>query len=205
MEVGKKIVAARKMKGFTQEELSDATHITVRTIQRIESGESTPRAFTVKAIAAALGIEFESLAGSAQPANPGPLITETFPNDSADLAGGLHYLHLLWLSCFSFVLIPFVHFLVPAMLLRNYKKKVPGILPEGRKIIRGQVYWQIGLSLAMLATLAYNLIVVRSMGVSRPVHYLWTYFVFALINSVFIAVALWKLSRGQRATELVTG
>ncbi|MFT3946550.1 MAG: helix-turn-helix transcriptional regulator [Agriterribacter sp.] len=63
METHKKNALARKKKGLTQEQLADITNITVRTIQRIESGKSIPRAFTIKTIASALGCSFEELAG----------------------------------------------------------------------------------------------------------------------------------------------
>ena len=53
--LGKKISELRKQKGLTQEELVEMCSINVRTIQRIESGETTPRPFTIKTILEALG------------------------------------------------------------------------------------------------------------------------------------------------------
>ncbi len=53
-ELGKKISELRKEKGLTQEELVDKCNISVRTLQRIEAGEVTPRSYTVKTILAAL-------------------------------------------------------------------------------------------------------------------------------------------------------
>ena len=53
-ELGKRIVELRKAKGFTQEELVEKCNINVRTLQRIESGEVTPRSYTVKTIFTAL-------------------------------------------------------------------------------------------------------------------------------------------------------
>ncbi|WP_233131540.1 helix-turn-helix domain-containing protein [Tenacibaculum holothuriorum] len=52
--LGKKISELRKQKGLTQEELVEKCNINVRTIQRIEAGETTPRSFTIKAILEAL-------------------------------------------------------------------------------------------------------------------------------------------------------
>lgn len=56
-ELGKKILELRKSKGFTQEELVEKCNINVRTIQRIEAGDVTPRSFTVKTILEALGVD----------------------------------------------------------------------------------------------------------------------------------------------------
>jgi transcriptional regulator with XRE-family HTH domain len=53
-ELGKKISQIRNSKGLTQEALVEKCNISVRTIQRIENGEVTPRSYTVKAIMEAL-------------------------------------------------------------------------------------------------------------------------------------------------------
>jgi transcriptional regulator with XRE-family HTH domain len=54
----------RLKKGITQEELAAKTHISVRTIQRIENGNVIPRAFTLQSIALALEVDFEELINS---------------------------------------------------------------------------------------------------------------------------------------------
>lgn len=53
-ELGRKIAELRKAKGLTQEELVDKCKLSVRTLQRIESGEVAPRSHTIKVIFAAL-------------------------------------------------------------------------------------------------------------------------------------------------------
>ena len=59
--LGKKITELRKQKGLTQEELVEKCNVTVRTIQRIESGETTPRIYTIKTILNALGLDYEKV------------------------------------------------------------------------------------------------------------------------------------------------
>ena len=59
--LGKKIIELRKKKGLTQEELVEKCNINVRTIQRIEAGETTPRIFTIKIILNALGLDYEKV------------------------------------------------------------------------------------------------------------------------------------------------
>ena len=51
----------RKLKGFTQDELSEKTTVGVRTIQRIEKGEVQPHLQTVKLLAVGLDIEVDDL------------------------------------------------------------------------------------------------------------------------------------------------
>jgi transcriptional regulator with XRE-family HTH domain len=60
-ELGQKILELRKAKGLTQEELVELCNINVRTIQRIEAGEVTPRSYTIKSILEVLGYEFKEI------------------------------------------------------------------------------------------------------------------------------------------------
>ena len=53
-ELGKQISELRKNNGLTQEELAEQCKITVRTLQRIESGDATPRNYTLVTIFNAL-------------------------------------------------------------------------------------------------------------------------------------------------------
>lgn len=60
-ELGKILTNLRNEKGLTQEELVEKCNISVRTIQRIEAGEVTPRSYTVKTILAALDQDLETI------------------------------------------------------------------------------------------------------------------------------------------------
>ncbi|QCR23159.1 helix-turn-helix domain-containing protein [Pontibacter sp. SGAir0037] len=62
-ELGKKILDLRKAKGLTQEELVEKCNISVRTLQRIESGEVTPRSYTIRIIFAALDYNHADVIG----------------------------------------------------------------------------------------------------------------------------------------------
>jgi transcriptional regulator with XRE-family HTH domain len=58
LDFGKKLIDVRKAKGLTQEEVAEKCKITVRTIQRVESGLVQPRAYTIKTISDVLGFDF---------------------------------------------------------------------------------------------------------------------------------------------------
>ncbi len=60
-KLAENLVYQRKLKGLTQKELSDRTNVTVRTIQRIEKGETDPHLQTVRLLAAALEVEVDEL------------------------------------------------------------------------------------------------------------------------------------------------
>lgn len=52
--LGRKIAELRKARGLTQEELVDQCNLSVRTLQRIESGDVSPRSYTQRIIFTAL-------------------------------------------------------------------------------------------------------------------------------------------------------
>jgi len=58
LDFGTKLIDVRKAKGLTQEEVAEKCKITVRTIQRVESGLVQPRAYTIKTISDVLGFDF---------------------------------------------------------------------------------------------------------------------------------------------------
>ena len=60
-ELGRKISELRKAKGLTQEELVEKCNISVRTLQRIETGEVVPRSYTIRTILAALDYDLSTI------------------------------------------------------------------------------------------------------------------------------------------------
>jgi uncharacterized Tic20 family protein len=57
-DIGLKVAEMRQQKGFTQEQLAEYCDVSPRTIQRIESGEVEPRAFTRNNLSNALDFDF---------------------------------------------------------------------------------------------------------------------------------------------------
>lgn len=58
VEFGKELIKIRKSKALTQTELADKCELSLRTIQRIESGDVKPRAFTIKRLSQVLDYNF---------------------------------------------------------------------------------------------------------------------------------------------------
>jgi len=56
--IGQKIIDARLGKNLTQSELADICRLNIRTIQRIENGEVSPRSYTLRLINEALETDF---------------------------------------------------------------------------------------------------------------------------------------------------
>lgn len=92
------LVYQRKLKGFTQDELSERTTVGVRTIQRIEKGEVQPHLQTVKLLAVGLDVEVEDL------------IVLDIPNEEVIQRKWMLLLHG---TPFVGLIIPFANVLVP--------------------------------------------------------------------------------------------
>ena len=56
-----RILTIRKSKGFSQELLAEQSGVSLRTIQRVEQGETVPRGHTMQALATALGVPLDAL------------------------------------------------------------------------------------------------------------------------------------------------
>lgn len=180
MSLHHKITTARKNKGLTQEELADKANVTIRTIQRIESGETVPRNYTLKSLAVALDIPFEQLVikeDLPQPLNDQP---EKLRSEDAS-----HFLQMINLSSFSYLVLPFIHFLIPALMLKNGKQQDPAVIRFGRRLVRIQIYWVVATNLLMLLTVVYNLFMARPAHIMF-IHYLWPCFIMYFLNAAII-------------------
>lgn len=61
-ELGNKVLELRQSLGLTQAELAERSNVSLRTIQRVEALEVTPRGYTIKAIFESLGYSPRQLA-----------------------------------------------------------------------------------------------------------------------------------------------
>lgn len=112
-ELGQKISELRKSKGLTQEELVEQCNISVRTIQRIEAGEVTPRSYTIKTILSALNYDLERIQ------TEDSKVTKEFKklilldvDDSKEVGFLIQQLSIAWISGIIYFLIGFAEFAV---------------------------------------------------------------------------------------------
>ncbi|TKC58114.1 helix-turn-helix domain-containing protein [Pedobacter hiemivivus] len=122
IELAKKIKELRTKKGFSQDELSIATQLNLRTIQRIESGETEPRGDTLKRLAAALQV------------TPDELIDWTEEEDTTVLM-------FLNISALSFIVFPLLGVIIPFVLWVSKKDKIKKLNVTGKKLLNFQITW----------------------------------------------------------------
>lgn len=135
-----KLKTVREQKNLTQEELSEKSKISVRTIQRIESG-TEPKGHTLKALAKALDVEESSLQESSV-SKEHPIEIEKVENtDQKEEKAEINYfsIKMINLSSLLFVILPPLNILIPFFLM--FKMKQNNSL--ARQIISVQMIWTV--------------------------------------------------------------
>jgi transcriptional regulator with XRE-family HTH domain len=62
-----RILTIRKSRGYSQEMLAEHSGVSLRTIQRVEQGDTVPRGHTLQALAAALGVSLDAFRAAPEP------------------------------------------------------------------------------------------------------------------------------------------
>ncbi|WP_034041144.1 helix-turn-helix domain-containing protein [Wocania ichthyoenteri] len=121
----------RKRKGFSQEELTEISGLSLRTIQRIENGETEPRGDTFKRLANALNV------------TPDELVDWTLQEDKG-------YLQALNLSALSFLFFPLLGIIIPLIMWISKKDKLKNVNVLAKSIINFQITWIIIFSVGFI-------------------------------------------------------
>ncbi len=134
-----KLKILREQKNITQEELSENSGVSVRTIQRIEAG-SDPKGYTLRILSQTLGIHQQELISQRG------LIDNhaDIPNSSKLLDDNLiaknNIYKLINFSAIPFIVLPPLNILVPFFLMKH-KKASDSIT---KQIVTLQLLWTIG-------------------------------------------------------------
>ena len=115
-----KIKDLRTRKGFSQENLSEESKLSLRTIQRIEKGESVPRGDTLIKLTHALGV------------TPDDLLEWTDIEDKG-------YLTIMNLSALSILIQPFLGIIIPLVMWILKREKIKLVNDTGKKLISFQI------------------------------------------------------------------
>ena len=142
--LAERLIYHRKNNGFSQEELSTKTNVTVRTIQRIEKAEVNPHLTTIKLLAVALKIEV------------GELLPLHNPNEETLRKKWLILLHATPLLG---IFIPFFNVLIPLFIWIHKREDNPIYNKHGVKVINFQI------TVLLLAILAFaSLLTIKKWG-----------------------------------------
>ena len=123
-ELSKRVKELRTRKGLSQEQLAEISGLSLRTIQRIENGETEPRGETLKRLMNAL---------------------EVAPDDLMDwsIAEDKGFLTAVNLSALGFFVFPLLGILIPLIMWISKKDKLKDINKTGKEILNFQITWNL--------------------------------------------------------------
>ena len=133
-----KLKIVREQKNLTQEELSEKSGISVRTIQRIESGIA-PKGHTLKALSKTLEILETELTDKTEENRVVEKPEELIVKSQTEIGIDFQKIKLINLSSILFVMLPPLNILVPLLLFYALKQKNH----LTRQIISLQIIWTI--------------------------------------------------------------
>ena len=133
-----KLKIVREQKNLTQEELSEKSGISVRTIQRIESGIA-PKGHTLKALSKTLEILETELTDKTEENRVVEKPEELIVKSQTEIGIDFQKIKLINLSSILFVMLPPLNILVPLLLFFALKQKNH----LTRQIISLQIIWTI--------------------------------------------------------------
>ncbi|MBB6108785.1 Uncharacterized conserved protein, Tic20 family [Mucilaginibacter lappiensis] len=121
-DLSKRIKELRVRLGLSQDELATTSQLNLRTVQRVENGETEPRGDTLKRLSNALNV------------TPNDLIEWTEQEDRG-------FLTFLNLSALAFLAFPLLGIIVPLALYMLKKDKIKNIDYTGKRILNFQISW----------------------------------------------------------------
>ncbi|SEH59489.1 Uncharacterized conserved protein, Tic20 family [Paenimyroides aquimaris] len=122
--IGTKITQLRKQKAFSQEQLAELAKVNVRTIQRIENNETTPRGATLKLICDALGVT---------------------PDEIVNFEKTEDHTFLIWLhlSVMLGYVLPMGNIILPLILWLSNKNRIEHVNEQGKNILNFQILYSV--------------------------------------------------------------
>ncbi|MBT3422283.1 MAG: helix-turn-helix domain-containing protein [Bacteroidetes bacterium] len=143
--LAKRVKELRMRNGYSQEELSDLSGLSLRTIQRIEGGENEPRGDSLKRLSNVFNV------------TPETLTDWTIKVD-------IGYLTNLNLASLTFIFFPLLGILVPLIMWISKKDTISHVKLLGKQIMNFQITWTI------LFFLGYFIIVLNLANNANPLN-----------------------------------
>jgi len=133
IDLAKKVKELRNRSGISQELLAEYSKLSLRTIQRIENGETQPTGDTIKKLSSALNI------------TPNELIDWQIIEDTNSLL-------IMNLSQLSFIAFPLLGILIPMIIWTSKKDKIKDVEQVGKSILNYQISWTLLLFIIITGT-----------------------------------------------------
>lgn len=180
-----KLKEIRNRRSLTQEELSEVSGISIRTIQRIEKELSTGSPHTIKTLAEALEIQSIDLLPDQG-------------NDTSNSAykSGIGKVMLMNLSSLMLGIFPLGNIIFPSVIF-FFNRKNSIVNKLGRKILSFQILLTMFLFLTLVVT---GMVFGRGFGII-PAPVVYTYWIVMPVNILFTLLIAIQFSKGNKILE----
>ena len=117
----------REQLAYTQKDLAKEAGLSLRTIQRLEKSQKSPKGYTLNALAEALDVEPMNLQKG----------FEKVPGDNGKLA-----IQLMNISVLAFILLPLGNLILPYLIWKKHRTNAKAD-EYGRRILNFQLIWTV--------------------------------------------------------------
>lgn len=148
MPAANKIKYHRERCGFSQTELAERAGVSLRTVQRIESGQNIPRGYTLTVLAQALELEIHEL-------------TEDQEEQKLTKDDEKSKIQLMNLAVLTFIIVPFGNVLFP-FLIWNRNKYLELVNTVGRRILNFQITWTLITTILLIITPFFQVFILKN-------------------------------------------
>ena len=182
LQLAKKIKALRKQKGLSQELLSEKSQLNLRTIQRIEAGETEARGDTLQRLANALQVSSNDL---------------IYWIEEEDRP----FLTMLNLSTLSFIAFPLLGIIIPLALWVGKKGKIRDLEKLGKRLLNFQISWCILICLPYIFFAAFQIFhfYVSFLNSLSLLNFGWFEMLFIFIPILYLVNILYVLINSYRS------
>ncbi len=178
-QLAKKIKELRNQKGMSQEFLAEESGLSLRTIQRIENGESNPTGESLKRLSNALNV------------GPDELIDWAIKEDNK-------YLTYLNLSALTFLFFPLLGILIPFILWTSKKGKIKNINQLGKDLINFEITWTL-----MLFFIPLSLFIISKIGLLEDITLSTFFIVIGILYFTNLTSILFNTFRISNEKEVI--
>lgn len=184
-KIANQIKSLRTRKVYSQEVLAEKTGLSLRTIQRIENGETEPRGDSLKRLAEAFEV------------TPDELVDWTVQEDTG-------FLISMNLSSLSFLIFPLLGVLIPFVIWVSKKGKIKGVDDFAKELLNFQITANIlhligivVIPIAYVSFINHTLEEFISFGVQPMVQASLVWWLFmGLYNTIMVLLNTYRLNRG---------
>lgn len=194
----------RKSKQYSQQDLADASNISVRTIQRIEAGLSTCSPYVIKTLCKSLEIGIEELTIEATSTAMVECEEETNEtNETKNLVPKNNNPDIVkWmnLSALSVILFPLLNLILPCIIYWRTRKSISDT-SKPLKLLSFQLVWSILTLLLLIFIPAIIHALFGQFEISGFPIFTWVYFICVAINVVITLHSATKIVRNEPILE----